>query len=199
METKTINQIWKSQDLVSEIDYARIKTLRGTADELTLLRNRFMKRQLFAPVVIIYFLHLAYTAFMKYLSTGDWTNLCSVTVMLFFIVLSIGQLYLLYRWRQAEIFADTRGYLTLSRKILLGHMKVSRNSHYIFLPVIVIMLITVYAKVQLILFIVIVACFITGFAIVYSLQRGFIDKLALQYKPIMDGIDAVLKNINEPE
>ena len=115
----------------------------------------------------------------------------------FFIVLSAGQIYLFYRWRKVEIYEDARNYLRLSARILRGHMAIGKKSHLIFLPVVLLVLAMVYSRVELPVFYVIVTSFVIAVGIASYMQPAYNRKLYNTYKPILDDIDSILKNMDE--
>jgi hypothetical protein len=129
MESSNINQTWKSQTVVSEINAGRDFKNYNAANELTLLRDKQIKRALLMLPMALVNLWLALNSISRYFEGhGSPTNIISAFVLLGIVLLSLYQLYQLYQWRQAEIFSDTRSYLMFSRKLITNYIKRSEKS-----------------------------------------------------------------------
>jgi hypothetical protein len=172
--------------------------LRSAADEITLIREQHRNRILTLPFVICYFGYMLFTIITKYLSPGgNWTNLTAAFVFLLFIGLSAFQIYVFYKWRQAEIYQDVRSYLSLSAKILRGHMAMGKRGYLIFLPIMPVVLAMVYSRVEHTLFYFIVAVFTLAIGIAFYMQPAFNKKLYDRYTPILTNIDSILSNMDD--
>ena len=200
MESSNINQTWKSQTVVSEINTGLNFKNRTAADELTLLRDKQLKRALLVLPVHLLNLGLAINSFYRfYTGAGTPVGAIGATVLTCIVLLGFYQLYQLYKWRQAEIFTDTQNYLTLSRNFITAYLNRSEKAQYFAWVVFPMLIGTFYYTVDPLKFKIFTGILVAVFISMLVRNKAMMRSMHNTYDPIVAKIDEALNALQSAQ